>query len=253
MISHRRGLRRRPGRGRQARRRDGGRPGGRVRDLHREGRLAARPRPPRRAGRRCSTRAPSSTGTMESAQPRRFRPRSGCRPASTPSTASRWRKRRRASWAAATSRTRWAPASSPPGPASRTWPAPCRRRPAGTTRSEEAMRFGRRTAAILRAFNLRCGIGPELEYPSARYGSQPVDGPAKEQTSGKHWEQHARRLVRDGGLRPQDRQAQARDAPQRSASTGSPRTAVEGGEAQRRASVQPGGQRDGRPSRSRPG
>ena len=43
----------------------------------------------------------------------------------------------------------------------------------------EAMRFGRRTAAILRAFNLRCGIGTDVEYPSERYGSQPVDGPGQ--------------------------------------------------------------------------
>jgi aldehyde:ferredoxin oxidoreductase len=51
----------------------------------------------------------------------------------------------------------------------------------------EAMRFGRRTSAILRAFNLRCGIGPDLEYPSERYGSQPVDGPAKEHDVRKQW------------------------------------------------------------------
>jgi aldehyde:ferredoxin oxidoreductase len=52
----------------------------------------------------------------------------------------------------------------------------------------EAMRFGRRTAAILRAFNLRCGIGPELEYPSERYGSQPLDGPARDHYVMKHWD-----------------------------------------------------------------
>ncbi len=53
---------------------------------------------------------------------------------------------------------------------------------------EEAIRFGRRTAALLRAFNLRCGIGPELERPSPRYGSPPVDGPAKGITIAPHWE-----------------------------------------------------------------
>ncbi len=53
---------------------------------------------------------------------------------------------------------------------------------------DEAMRFGRRTAAILRAFNLRCGIGPESEYPSRRYGSTPVDGPAKGQAVSEQWE-----------------------------------------------------------------
>jgi aldehyde:ferredoxin oxidoreductase len=53
---------------------------------------------------------------------------------------------------------------------------------------EEAMRFGRRTAALLRAFDLRCGLGPELERPSRRYGSIPVDGPAKGQAVEPHWE-----------------------------------------------------------------
>ena len=53
---------------------------------------------------------------------------------------------------------------------------------------EDAMRFGRRTAALLRAFDLRCGLGPELERPSPRYGSIPVDGPAKGQDVQRHWE-----------------------------------------------------------------
>src|SRR5215467_12572451 len=52
----------------------------------------------------------------------------------------------------------------------------------------DALRLGRRTAAILRAFNLRCGIGTDLEYPSARYGSQPVDGPAKDHHIMAQWE-----------------------------------------------------------------
>ncbi len=50
------------------------------------------------------------------------------------------------------------------------------------------MRFGRRIGAIFRAFNLRCGIGNELERPSRRYGSTPIDGPAKGQSIEKHWE-----------------------------------------------------------------
>ena len=57
-----------------------------------------------------------------------------------------------------------------------------------TYQLEDALRFGRRTAAILRAFNLRCGIGPEVEYPSERYGSQPVDGPAKDHNVMAQWE-----------------------------------------------------------------
>jgi aldehyde:ferredoxin oxidoreductase len=53
---------------------------------------------------------------------------------------------------------------------------------------EEALRFGRSTGAILRALNLRYGIGPDKEYPSARYGSTPVDGPARGQAIGEQWE-----------------------------------------------------------------
>ena len=54
--------------------------------------------------------------------------------------------------------------------------------------AEEAMRFGRRTACLLRAFNVRSGIGPELEQPSARYGSVPQNGPAKGQNIMEHWD-----------------------------------------------------------------
>ncbi|HXZ43986.1 MAG TPA: aldehyde ferredoxin oxidoreductase C-terminal domain-containing protein, partial [archaeon] len=53
---------------------------------------------------------------------------------------------------------------------------------------EEARLVGRRTAALFRAFDLRCGLGPELERPSPRYASTPVDGPAKGQSVLLHWE-----------------------------------------------------------------
>ena len=53
---------------------------------------------------------------------------------------------------------------------------------------EEALRFGRRTAAINRATALRCGHTGAMEYPSARYGSTPVDGPAKGQAIRAQWE-----------------------------------------------------------------
>jgi aldehyde:ferredoxin oxidoreductase len=53
---------------------------------------------------------------------------------------------------------------------------------------DEAMRMGRRTAAILRAVLLRCGIGPETDYPSVRYGSTPVDGPGKGIAISEQWE-----------------------------------------------------------------
>ena len=53
---------------------------------------------------------------------------------------------------------------------------------------DEAMRLGRRTAAIFRAVRLRCGIGTDRERPSVRYGSTPTDGPAKGQAVGAQWE-----------------------------------------------------------------
>ena len=53
---------------------------------------------------------------------------------------------------------------------------------------EEAMHFGKRVAAIFRAFNLRCGIGMEGERPSPRYGSVPIDGPAKGMNVMEHWD-----------------------------------------------------------------
>ena len=42
----------------------------------------------------------------------------------------------------------------------------------------EALGVGRRAVNLLRAFNIRHGIGPELDIPSMRYGSTPLDGPA---------------------------------------------------------------------------
>jgi aldehyde:ferredoxin oxidoreductase len=53
---------------------------------------------------------------------------------------------------------------------------------------QEALRFGRRTAAINRATALRCGHTGKLEYPSLRYGSTPTDGPAKGQAIREQWE-----------------------------------------------------------------
>ena len=156
-------------------------------DLHHEGRLSARPRSPGALGgdarhlhvvqRHHGEREPDVPDRGGPARPHQsLRRRAGG-----------------AGWSAAssgggTSRTRWAAASSPSARASRTWPARSRPRPAGTITLEDAMRFGRRTAAILRAFNLRCGIGTDVEYPSARYGSQPVDGPAKDHDVMEQWE-----------------------------------------------------------------
>ena len=54
--------------------------------------------------------------------------------------------------------------------------------------ADEAMHVGRRIVNLLRAFNIRHGIGPDVEKPSARYGSVPVDGPNKDKNIGLEWD-----------------------------------------------------------------
>lgn len=44
---------------------------------------------------------------------------------------------------------------------------------------DDAMKIGKRTVNRLRVINLLYGVTPEIEMPSPRYGSAPVDGPAK--------------------------------------------------------------------------
>jgi len=58
---------------------------------------------------------------------------------------------------------------------------------------EEAKAVGLRIVNRLKAFNLRHGIGPELDRPSPRYGSTPVDGPAQGVSIMPHWD----RMVHD--------------------------------------------------------
>jgi aldehyde:ferredoxin oxidoreductase len=53
---------------------------------------------------------------------------------------------------------------------------------------EEAKAVGLRAVNLLRAFNLRAGIGAELDRPSERYGSTPVDGPWKGISIKPYWE-----------------------------------------------------------------
>ena len=53
---------------------------------------------------------------------------------------------------------------------------------------QEAMNVGRRLINQLRVFNYRHGLTKEVEAPSARYGSTPVDGPAKGQAIMPHWD-----------------------------------------------------------------
>jgi len=55
--------------------------------------------------------------------------------------------------------------------------------------AEEAWDVGRRAVNLLRAFNLESGIGPELDRPSTRYGSTPVNGPTAGVSIMPHWDE----------------------------------------------------------------
>jgi aldehyde:ferredoxin oxidoreductase len=50
------------------------------------------------------------------------------------------------------------------------------------------MTIGRRVVNQLRLFNFRHGLTVEMEAPSTRYGSTPVDGPCQGKSIRPHWE-----------------------------------------------------------------
>ncbi|MFC1871194.1 aldehyde ferredoxin oxidoreductase family protein [Chloroflexota bacterium] len=52
---------------------------------------------------------------------------------------------------------------------------------------DDVMGVGRRTVNLMKVFNLRHGIPSELDAPSPRYGSVPVDGPAAGKAIMPHW------------------------------------------------------------------
>ncbi|MFC1985033.1 aldehyde ferredoxin oxidoreductase family protein [Chloroflexota bacterium] len=54
---------------------------------------------------------------------------------------------------------------------------------------EETMEVGRRVVNLLRAFNIRHGHTAEMDAPSPRYGSAPVDGPSQGKTIMDHWDE----------------------------------------------------------------
>jgi len=58
--------------------------------------------------------------------------------------------------------------------------------------AQEAMLVGRRAVNLARAFNLRQGIGPELDAPSVRYGSTPLDGIRAGYGIAPHWDKMLR-------------------------------------------------------------
>ena len=66
---------------------------------------------------------------------------------------------------------------------------------------EEGLKAGERMANLMRAFNIRHGITAELdlEGPSERYGSAPVDGPVQGVSIRAHWEQMVHDLYEQNG------------------------------------------------------
>jgi aldehyde:ferredoxin oxidoreductase len=52
----------------------------------------------------------------------------------------------------------------------------------------EAMTVGKRIVNQMRVFSYRHGLRKEMEVPSLRYGSSPVDGPAQGKHIMPHWE-----------------------------------------------------------------
>jgi len=54
--------------------------------------------------------------------------------------------------------------------------------------AEEGKRVGLRAVNLMKAFNLRAGIGKELDRPSKRYGSTPLDGPTAGTSIVPHWD-----------------------------------------------------------------
>jgi len=53
---------------------------------------------------------------------------------------------------------------------------------------EELKKVGRRVVNMMRLYNLKAGLTPDMEKPSSRYSSQPVDGPNKDKAIAPHWE-----------------------------------------------------------------
>jgi aldehyde:ferredoxin oxidoreductase len=68
---------------------------------------------------------------------------------------------------------------------------------------QEAMDVGRRILNQLRVFNFRHGLTRDMEAPSARYGSVPVDGPAKGRDIMVSWEALRRNYYQRMGWDPE--------------------------------------------------
>lgn len=69
--------------------------------------------------------------------------------------------------------------------------------------AEEGKRVGLRAVNLMRIFNLRSGIGNELDRPSERYGSTPVDGPSSGTGILQHWDAMLRNYYERMGWSPE--------------------------------------------------
>lgn len=58
--------------------------------------------------------------------------------------------------------------------------------------TEDAMEMGRRVVNLLRVFNFKHGLTAEMEFPSARYSSVPVDGPHRGRDVMSVWDEMRR-------------------------------------------------------------
>jgi len=64
---------------------------------------------------------------------------------------------------------------------------------------EEARSIGLRVVNLLRAYNFRCGMTRNMDRPSTRYGSTPIDGPSKGKSIMPHWEKMLENYYRQMG------------------------------------------------------
>lgn len=68
---------------------------------------------------------------------------------------------------------------------------------------EEAMTTGKRILNQLRVFNIRHGLTKDIEAPSVRYGSTPVDGPAEGRAIMPQWDALRRNYYEKMGWDPE--------------------------------------------------
>lgn len=54
---------------------------------------------------------------------------------------------------------------------------------------DECLRVGRRAINMMRIYNIKCGLTPDMDEPSPRYGSTPVDGPLAGRSTRPHWKE----------------------------------------------------------------